>query len=258
MMKHDIMTIKAGITHQPQKRFLQKKRILLFFLFCIFCSDRQILYAEEMKVHSALKKVDTWEQRAFRDEIPNNQEISATSSLDGTMNVITKGVGSAAVQVKISIPDTSAFTSTIIVQISNDTTGDIYELGVYYENSYSARMNIPEGDYTVIAAMVVNDYSGYYTIPTGQKFTVKQNDSSTYNITLCIQSEPPGQTSETSVSDSAEPPEVPGQPEKHSSAKADSFVMIPLFVMAALLLLSAAAFLRQNRKRGRNRKTNIF
>lgn len=59
----------------------------------------------------------------------------------------------------INAPDIYRFTNTVIFQISNDSTGNVYELSLYYENSCARHMNIPERDYTVITAMAVNDYS---------------------------------------------------------------------------------------------------
>ena len=56
-------------------------------------------------------------QRVFCDEIPDEQEISASSNIDDAMNVITKGVGTASVQVNISISEASSLTNTIIVQL---------------------------------------------------------------------------------------------------------------------------------------------
>ena len=249
--------MKANVKNKKPKHLF---RIKLFFLFllCIMLSCRLTAHAKELTGSAIPDNHHEWEQRVFRDKIPDNQKISAPSSIDGEMEVITKGTGDASVQVNINIPVSYRLTNTIIIQISNDTTKDVYELGLYYENSYTERMNIPEGDYTVITAMVVNDYSGYYAIPTGQKFTVKKGDSSTHGITLDVQPRQLEESKNGLLSETTITPETPGQQRKQTSKKSDSFVITISFFFAALLLFSAITYFHRKKKKGMGRKTNIF
>lgn len=249
--------MEANVKNKEQKHLFRKKLFFLFLL-CIMLPCRLTAHAKELTGSSIQENHHEWEQRVFRDKIPDNQKISAPSSIDGEMEVITKGAGDASVQVNINIPDSYRLTNTIIIQISNDTANDVYELGLYYENSYAGRMNIPEGDYTVIAAMVVNDYSGYYAIPTGQKFTVKKGDSSTHGVTLDVQPRQFGESKGGPLPETTITPETPGQQRKQTSKKSDSFVIIIYFFFAALLLFSAITYFHQKKKKGMGRKTNIF
>lgn len=235
------------------------KSKLFILLLCIFCSTSM--------TSNAQKNNDTAEseQRVFRDGLPDNQEVSATSSIDDTMNVITKGVGTASVQVKISNAQKYNLKNTIIIQLSNDTTGDIYELGAYYENSYMARMNLPKGHYTVIAAMVVNDFSGKYAIPTGQEFSVGKKDSFTYDVTLNIETETATQTqkSATVTSKKTDKPktdkpkvETNKVPIKKTSSKIKTLDIVTPIILVCVSFLITIAFLHRGNKR--RKKTNIF
>lgn len=127
----------------------------------------------------------TW-PRVQREQVPDDQEIRGSSVFDDEITVITKGVGSALVQVTVDVPEELHLKNTVIIDISNDTTGDVYELAAYYMNDYVGKINVPAGDYTVISAMVVNDYASVFSIPTGQTFTVGENDTSTYAVDLVL------------------------------------------------------------------------
>jgi hypothetical protein len=230
------------------------KSKLFILLLCIFCSTSI--------TSNAQKNNDTAEseQRVFRDGLPDNQEVSAASSIDDTMNVITKGVGTASVQVKISNAQKYNLKNTVIIQLSNDTTGDIYELGAYYENSYTAHMNLPKGNYTVIAAMVVNDFSGKYAIPTGQEFSVGKKDSSTYDVTLNIETaaKPSKPTDENAGKIDKLTNKKPELPQKSVSTEVNSFNTQTFLIIVCILSLFSAILIYWKSRSGRKRKTNIF
>ena len=230
------------------------KSKLFILLLCIFCSTSMTSNAQ--KNHDTAKS----EQRVFRDRLPDNQEVSASSSIDDTMNVITKGVGTASVQVKISNAQKYSLKNTVIIQLSNDTTGDIYEIGAYYENSYNTRMNLPRGHYTVIAAMVVNDFSGKYAISTGQEFSVGKKDNSTYDVALNIEtaaksSKPTDKNAEKIDKLTNKKLELP---QKSVSAEVNSSNTQTLLIIVCILSLFSAILIYWKNKSSRKRKTNIF
>lgn len=202
----------------------------------------------------------TW-PRVNRTQVPDDQEVSGSSVFDDEMTVITKGVGSALVEVAVNVPEELHLKNTIIIDISNDTTGDIYELAAYHMNEYKGKMNVPAGEYTVISAMVVNDYASVFSIPTGQTFTVGENDTSTYAVELTLSK---GFSSGNKKIDEEEKEDtivkkaadVSKQIEEKTKG-VNNWLYLVVTAVVLLLVIVLIFFYKKNKKSG-NRKNSVF
>lgn len=218
---------------------------------------------EEKKNVSDTETEDTTYPKIIRPQVPDDEEIAGNSVFDDEITVITKGVGDALVEIKVSVPEKFHLKHTIVVDISNDSTGDIYELGAYYENGYIAKMNIPVGEYTVINAMVVYDYNGQFSIPTGQTFSVDEDDNSTHTINLTLSKgvasskKEDGYEKKQQEEDTAD--KIANMSEKVSGASKRMNVGLYLVVGGILLLLTIGVVIASvHNKRSGKRKNSVF